>query len=339
MNKRRVFDLCEVEQLGKRHDAGATLRQLVEEFGGSTTGVRAALQRSGRGTARRDRIELSEVDAAEVSRRYEAGETIRTLAVVFGVNTKRVLAVLRRHGVASRPFGRPWRFTQEEEVALAAEYAAGASLTFLARKHLGDVATISRAAVRGGVEMRRMGTPARWTPEFSAQVVAAHAGGETRQQLADRLGISLQWVTTQLRAAGVDVKEAHRSGPNHWNWKEGRYTNRQGYVMVIPTDDDLLVCTMKANGYVAEHRLVMGKSLGRRLTQDETVHHVNGDKTDNRTENLQLRQGNHGSGTVLSCRNCGSYDLEADPLREGDDAKSHPAKYVTQPARSRPRHP
>lgn len=51
-----------------------------------------------------------------------------------------------------------------------------------------------------------------------------------------------------------------------------------------------------ASGHILEHRLVMQEHLARPLLRHETVHHVNGVRTDNRLENLELWSSSHPSG-------------------------------------------
>src|SRR5687768_114586 len=70
----------------------------------------------------------------------------------------------------------------------------------------------------------------------------------------------------------------------HWNWQGGIKFNSAGYVLVYAPDHP----KADKDGYVREHRLVMEEYLGRYLDKNEIPHHKNGNKKDNRIENLQL---------------------------------------------------
>lgn len=67
------------------------------------------------------------------------------------------------------------------------------------------------------------------------------------------------------------------------NFSGGRRVDRQGYVYVLNPRR-----TGHRDRYVYEHRLVMEQHLGRGLTTAEQVHHRNGQRSDNRIENLEL---------------------------------------------------
>ena len=65
-------------------------------------------------------------------------------------------------------------------------------------------------------------------------------------------------------------------------WNGGRFVD-QGYVFIwLPKHPDA------SRGYVREHRVVMEKHLGRYLANSEVVHHTNGNRLDNRIENLSV---------------------------------------------------
>ena len=78
-------------------------------------------------------------------------------------------------------------------------------------------------------------------------------------------------------------------GKNHPNFKGGRVLSDDGYIMIWKPDHPFA-----NNHYVFEHGLVMEKFLGRYLTKDEIVHHINDNRQDNRIENLgRMTKGEH----------------------------------------------
>jgi len=72
---------------------------------------------------------------------------------------------------------------------------------------------------------------------------------------------------------------AAQLGEKNSNWRGGKKIRKSGercgYVEILVD-----------GRYIQEHRLIAEKALGRKLTRNEVVHHFNGNKTDNRSQNL-----------------------------------------------------
>jgi hypothetical protein len=70
------------------------------------------------------------------------------------------------------------------------------------------------------------------------------------------------------------------------HFKDGT-TKVRGYIYQLAPDHP----RRSKHGYVAQHRLVMEKKIGRYLLASEHVHHKNHVRHDNRPDNLELLDG------------------------------------------------
>lgn len=133
-------------------------------------------------------------------------------------------------------------------------------------------------------------------------------------------------ISETLKRKGIMPPVDKRShGGDHHNWKGGVIFNN-GYKLI--KCDDPNHPHQYRGGYVYEHRRNMEKHIGRFLEPNEKVHHVNGDITDNRIENLSLCASNsdhfkkfhkdiissipkqrHRPGNGPPCPRCGGLDV------------------------------
>lgn len=91
---------------------------------------------------------------------------------------------------------------------------------------------------------------------------------------------------------GASSKNGHWTGGVHKSF---------GYIYIWVDPSDPLHSMANPDNYVKRCRIVMAKHIGRCLSLEEVIHHKNGDKTDDRIENLQLtNQEEHSRNHMLS---------------------------------------
>lgn len=256
----------------------------------------------------------SDVSDDEIVANYKETLSVYKVEKALGVSATTIYRVLERAGVKRVGLKHyrenATRWTRGEEQEIRRRYEGGEYYEQLIAAFGGTQYSIKQAIKRAGGTLIAV-TPAL-TDEEKATVLQLRADGVSQMDISLRLNRSQSAVSRYLRSQGQFYEPMRGSG--HSMWKGGRFASGGGYIQCWVAADDPVAEMRNVQGYVAEHRLVMARKLGRPLRRTETVHHINGDHKDNRIENLQLRQGKHGKHVHMICRDCGSHNVGPAPL-------------------------
>lgn len=302
-----------LRELHARYLAGESPEAIGREVGYGRSGLSEAFRHAGLPLRPRGgrTLPLDDSRVQEAIRLWDEGMDLGAIAAQMHFAPKVLRRLLRESGRdTTGRRGRPKaRLSECELKELHARYMASEPLDSLAGAVGLSSSGLIAAFRRNGLERQPAGPRFLSTddPRFIEAAEYWDEGTGIKEASAVS-GLSTKAFSRLLRESGRDPA-SRRRGPGHPNWRGGRRTTEDGYVWIrLPTEDPM-ASMRNQRGEVLEHRLVMARALGRPLTSKETVHHKDEPKTDNRLENLQLRNGNHGAGRVLVCGDCGSRNV------------------------------
>ena len=105
------------------------------------------------------------------------------------------------------------------------------------------------------------------------------------QKTADFFGVSKKLILNYMKKFDIPRREWKAKPKKPDTFHKGYIITHNGYKMVKAPDNHP---HKDSKGYIREHILIAEQSIKRYLTDNEVVHHINGDKLDNRIENLQV---------------------------------------------------
>lgn len=122
---------------------------------------------------------------------------------------------------------------------------------------------------------------------FKEYIQSLYNDGLSMNRISAIIGITPSGVRKYFVKYGIERRgkaEIFKSHDTNPAWKGGRHIAGNGYVEIFMPNHP----NANVRKYVYEHQLVMERKIGRPLKKGEVVHHIDGDKTNNKISNLLL---------------------------------------------------
>lgn len=150
-------------------------------------------------------------------------------------------------------------------------YKAGISFVKIAKKLGYARKTLRKYLVKNGIKIKKRGM---YKKQISSKIISnLYLSGISMKEIAKRFEVSNSFICNRLKINGTKKRKRPRGNKHHF-WKGGKIRSGDYWIIYV-----------SKHQYVPEHRLIWEKENGS-IPIGWVIHHLNGNKLDNRIENL-----------------------------------------------------
>lgn len=206
-------------------------------------------------------------------------------------------------------------FTEEQEQEIVFCFKENKSISNIAKEYNTTRNSIRIILIKNGIELTgQIGHFWKLNNEEMEKFKFMWIGKVKIKKIKKYFNVSGSAINRWVKKIGLPLRRSAANGNEHGNWNGGKIETKHEYVFIHLDKNDQFYCMINNEGYVAEHRYIMAQHLNRSLTNDEKIHHIDGNRKNNDIKNLQLVIKSHGKGQRYKCVDCESIDIISVPL-------------------------